>query len=293
VWAIARRDHGVISRSELLALGYSTYEIEHRLRTGRLHRQAWGVYSLGTPFITRPGEMMVAVKQCGPGTVLSHLTAAVRWTIWRLEPAAIHVTVPAHRNPRPSGIRVHRRELPEGAQALHERLPVTTVLQTLIDCAPDRARPELERMINQADARGLLRADALHDAVRGRVEPGARRICVILDEDAFVLTESELERLFVPIAIRAGLGKPLTQQWIGKYRYDFFFPEHDLVVEVDGLRYHRTPLQQRRDLEKEHALAALSLTCRRFSYWQVAKDPAYVEQILTPRARTPGRPRAA
>ena len=275
------------------ALGYSKEAILHRLRTGRLHRQARGVYSVGTPILTELGRLMVAIKQCGPGSALSHLTAAVRWAIWRLEPAAIHVTVPPNRNPRPSGVRVHRRELAEGGRTLHERLPITTPLQTLIDCAPNRARPELERMINQADARGLLRADALHEAVRGRSEPGARTIRAILDEDAFVLTESEAERLLVPIAIRAGLGKPLTQVRLAGYRCDFYFPEHALVVEVNGLRYHRTPLQQRRDLEREHALAKLSLTCRRFSYWQVAKDPRYVEQILTQRARRPDRPRAA
>ena len=292
-WELAERDHWVVTHAELIAVGYTASAIKHRLRKGRLHRQARGVYSVGTPVLSELGRLMVAIKQCGPGAVLSHLTAAVLWEIWRTAPAQVHVTVPPDRNPRPSGVRVLRRELPEGARTLRERVPLTTVLQTLIDCAPNRARPELERMINQADARGLLRADALHDAVRARTEPGARRICAILDEDAFVLTESELERLFVPIAIRAGLGKPLTQQWIGGYRHDFYFPVHDLVVEVDGLRYHRTPLQQRRDLEKEHALAALSITCRRFSYWQVARQPSYVEKTLRPRARRPDRPRAA
>ena len=168
VWALAERDHGIVTHAELVALGYTASAIKHRLRTGKLHRQARSVYSVGTPHITRLGELMVAIKQCGPGSVLSHLTAAVRWTIWRLEPAAIHLTVPPDRNPRPSGIRVHRRELPDGARTLHERLPITTVLQTLVDCAPNRSRPELERMINQADARELLRADRLHGAVRGR-----------------------------------------------------------------------------------------------------------------------------
>jgi very-short-patch-repair endonuclease len=97
----------------------------------------------------------------------------------------------------------------------------------------------------------------------------------------------------VPIAIRAGLGKPLTQQWIAGHRVDFYWPEHALVVEVDGLRYHRTPLQQRRDLEREHALAKREIACRRFSYWQLAKDEPYVKDVLTPPARTPDRPRAA
>jgi very-short-patch-repair endonuclease len=293
LWRLAARDHDIVSRKELRDLGYSESAIRHRLQIGKLHRKEWGVYSVGSPHITREGELMVAVKRCGPGSALSFLTAAVRYVIWRIEPAQIHVTVPRRANPAPDRIAVHRRDLPEGAITLHDGIPITTVLQTLIDTAPNRSRPELERMINQADSRDLLRVDVLHRSLAGRSEPGAGVLRAILDEDAFVLTDSEAERLLVPIALRAGLGKPQTQAWIAGYRVDFFWPEHGLVVEIDGLRYHRTPQQQRRDLEREHALAKLSLTCRRFSYWQVARDPGYVEGVLRLQARTPGRPRAA
>jgi very-short-patch-repair endonuclease len=293
VWAIARRDHDIVSRQELLALGYHRKAIEHRVASGRLHRQARGVYSVGSPHLTRRGELMVAIKRCGPGTVLSHLTAAVHWGIWRIEPSQIHVTVPRERNPRVGGIVVSRRDLRPDAATSHHRVPVTTVLQTLIDCAPNRSTREVERMINQADARNLLRADVLHEALEDRTEPGAVRMRGILDAEAFVLTESALEQAFVPIALRAGLGKPLTQYEIAGYRLDFYFPEDKLAVEVDGLTYHRTPLEQRRDLEKEHALAALGITCRRFSTWQVVRSPDYVERNVRPPARTPGRPRAA
>jgi predicted transcriptional regulator of viral defense system/very-short-patch-repair endonuclease len=290
-WALAKRDHDVVTRQELLGLGFTSKAIQHRLRRGRLHRKAPGVYAIGSPNLTPLQRLMVAIKRCGPGAVLSHLSAAVLWGLWKREPARIQVSVPAARNPRPSGVRVSRREAI--AATRHRGIPVTTVLQTLIDCAPGRSRAELERMINHADSRDLLHVRDLHAGVRGRSEPGAVLICGILDQDAFVLTDSEAEQLLVPIAVRAGLGKPLTQHEIAGYRVDFHWPEHALVVEVDGLRYHRTPLQQRRDLQREHALAKLQIVCRRFSYWQLAKEPAYVEGVLRPPARTPDRPRAA
>ena len=47
--------------------------------------------------------------------------------------------------------------------------------------------------------------------------------------------------------MRAGLPKPLTQQWLHGFRVDFYWPELGLVVETDGLRYHRTAAQQARD----------------------------------------------
>lgn len=246
---------------------------------------------LGAPHLTPLGELMVAVKRCGEGAVLSHLSAAVHWRVWTKTPPQIHVSVPIGRNPKAPGIQVHRRRRFESTR--HEGIPVSTVLQTLIDCA---AHSKIERLIDQADARNHLRADALRRRLEGRGEPGAAILRGILDRDAFVLTDSELERLFVPIALRAGLPKPLTQQTVKGYRVDFYWPELKLVVEVDGPRYHRTPLEQRRDIERQHALRKAEIECCRFTYWQVAEDPAYVETALAALrrpARTPGRPRAA
>lgn len=249
------------------------------------------MYSVGSPNLTKFGRWMVAIKGCGPGAVLSHLSAAVLWGIWRREGMRIEVTVPRQRNPRASGVKVYRRTVVE--ETKHHGIPVTTVLQTLIDCAPGLSRQQVERMINQADALDLLRADVLHEQLSGHVEPGALILRRILDADAFTLTDSVLEQLFIPIALRAGLPKPLTQQVVNGYKVDFYWPDLKLIVEVDGHRYHRTPLEQRRDLERTQAHEAALLTCRRFSYWQVAKEPDGVERRLRPLARTPGRPRAA
>lgn len=248
------------------------------------------MYAVGSPNLTPLQRLMVVVKRCGKGAVLSHLSAAVHWGLRSKEPPRPHVTVPAARNPRPSGVVVHRRD--DVAAVRHRSVPVTTVLQTLIDCAPLVSRPEAERLINQADARNLLRADRLREQLEGRLEPGAAILRGILDREAFVLADSELERLFVPIALRAGLPKPLTQQLVDGYRVDFYWPDLKLIVEVDGLRYHRTPLEQRRDLERAHAHKKSGHECGRFTCWQVAKDPGYVEAALRPSARRPGRPRA-
>jgi very-short-patch-repair endonuclease len=286
----------VIERGQLLAHGVTRHGISHRIRKGRLFPKARGVYAVGTPNLTRHGELMVAVLACGVDAVLSHLSAAVLWGIWRKEPGRIHVTVPAGRNPRPKEVKVYRRGLGPRETTKQRGIPVTTVLQTLIDCAPLLSRQQVERMINEADALNLLRADVLRQQLRGRSESGAVTIRAILERDAFTLTDSVLEQLFIPIALRAGLPKPLTQQVVNGYRVDFYWPDLKLVVEVDGLTYHRTPLDQRRDLERTQAHEDAGLTCRRFTYWQVAKDVATVEKRLAqlrPQARTPGRPRAA
>ena len=89
----------------------------------------------------------------------------------------------------------------------------------------------------------------------------------------------------------AGLPAPLTQQQVNGFRVDFFWPELGLVVEVDGLRYHRTAAQQTRDRRRDHAHAAAGLTPLRFTHRQVAFERASVETTLravvrrSPRAR--------
>ena len=99
-----------------------------------------------------------------------------------------------------------------------------------------------------------------------------------LDRRTFTLTDSILERHFLPIARRAGLSRPLTGQIINGYKVDFYWPELGLVVETDGLRYHRTPAQQARA-----PLCAIRCTRRRasrrcaFPRAQVVFEPSSVE----------------
>ena len=61
---------------------------------------------------------------------------------------------------------------------------------------------------------------------------------------------------------------------------DFFWPELGLVVETDGLRYHRTPAQQARDRVRDQAHAAAGLTPLRFTHAQVAFEPEHVQATL-------------
>src|SRR5690348_5542663 len=80
-WSLARSQHHVISRRQLLDLGFSSSAIEHRLDSGRLHRVHFGVYAVGHPVLTQYGRWMAAILACGDGAVLSHSSAAALWRI--------------------------------------------------------------------------------------------------------------------------------------------------------------------------------------------------------------------
>lgn len=288
LWAqvleVARKQHGAIARRQLLGLGFSSKAIRYAIAIGRLHPTPWrGVYAVGRPELTKYGTWRAALLSRGPYAVLSHDTAGALWEMWRPRDRLIHLSLPAVGQRREvDGMVVHRRRLRPRDLTFERGIPVTTPLRTVIDLAATCDRQAAERLVNDADARGLLRADTLHAALDDLGgQPGVPLLREILDPATFVLTESHLEQLFLPLVRRAGLPKPASQRRFGKTRVDFYWPELNLVVEVDSLRYHRTQLQQRADRERDHAHLLAGRTCRRFTYHQVAHDPDHAVAILT------------
>jgi hypothetical protein len=109
IWALAREQHWVVTRAQLLELGLGSKAIRHRLRIGRLHPLMRGVYAVGRAEVDSHGRWMAAVLACGPFALLSHHSAAALLRIRKERPGPIDVVVPDHVARRRPGIRVHRR----------------------------------------------------------------------------------------------------------------------------------------------------------------------------------------
>jgi very-short-patch-repair endonuclease len=286
-WDLAARQHGVVTRAQLLQLGYSSDAIHHRIGSGRLHPVWSGVYAVGRPQLTRYGRWMAAVLSCGGAAALSHESAGALCGIREDAGGEIHVSVPAHVNRRREGLVVHRRaRLTANDVNRHRGIPVTSPALTIIDLATRVPRDEVEAAINEADKRGLIDPETLRVAlVELGGQRGARVVRDILDRHTFRLTDSQLERRFLPIAQRAGLATPETRRYVNGFKVDFFWPELGLVVETDGLRYHRTPAQQARDRLRDQTHAAAGLASLRFTHAQVRFEPRHVEATLRRVAR--------
>ena len=151
----------------------------------------------------------------------------------------------------------------------------------MIDLGTCLSTAQLEAAVNEADKRDLIDPEALRAVVERRPRlHGVRALRRILDRRTFVLTDSELERRFLSLARRAGLPRPHAGSYLNGYKVDFFWPELGLVVETDGLRYHRTPAQQARDRERDQAHAAAGMTPLRFTHSQVTQQPDRVAATL-------------
>lgn len=279
---LARGQHGVVSRAQLAGLGLSPAAIRHALAVGRLRRVHRGVYALGPLPLTNHGLWMAAVIACGERAVLSHTSAAVLWRIQPVRRGPAHVTVPAWATRRPPWVTVHRRtHLVSRDTTGRHRIPVTTPLCTLVDLASMLERGPLERAINQADTLGLITPDRLRAGVeRMGPRPGLKKLRETLDCRRFRLTRSELERIFLPMAKRVGLPLPQTKLHVNSFEVDFYWADLGLVVETDGLRYHRTPAQQAADRIRDQTHTAAGMTQLRFTHDQIAFEKDYVEGVL-------------
>lgn len=281
-WELARRQHGVLARSQLLDLGFTKSGIEHRLRAGRLHPLRTGVYAVGRPQITRNGRWMAAVLACGEEAMLSHRSAAALWGFGEEHPDYIEISARRHHKVRRIGLRVHDRAgLWNRDVAAHRGIPVTSPVRTFLDLATVTGPKTIERAINDADKLDVIDADSLRRALEDYPgQPGIRLLRHVLDKDTFRLSDDELERLFRPLAAAAGLPAPLTKVMVDEFEADFFWPELGLVVETDGWRYHRTPSAQTRDALRFQRHVASGLTPLRFSHYQVKYEPRHVVDIL-------------
>jgi Transcriptional regulator, AbiEi antitoxin len=280
---LAARQHGNVTRAQLLRLDVSANAIAHRARSGRLHRVFTGVYAVGRPPTTPLERAAAAVLAGGPGAVLSHGAAASLWGLhkrWRTPLEVIATS--ARRHP---GIVVHRSSTlgPEDATR-HFGIPVTSPARTIFDVAPGLSDRALARAVNDARLAGhlwLADLDAL--MVRFPWHPTTKRLKRFTDAGEKP-TRSEFEDAFKAFAVRYALPRPLINHDVNGREVDVLFPHQGLIVELDGYEYHgdRASFERDRDHDAEALQAGLRtvrLTWERFE-GQPAKEARRLKAIL-------------
>ncbi len=282
-WELAGRQHGVVARRQLLALGFNAREIEHRVARGRLYLVMRGVYAVGWPRLTPKRRWMASVLACGDEALLSHCSAAALWEIGTERRGVVDVSVMRRAELKRRGLRVRGRPSLEAERVIsNDGIPVTTPVQTLIDLSTELVPIRIERAVNEADKRDLIDPETLRAELDGYVgEPGVKVLRAILDKRTFRLSDSDLEILFRPIAMEAGLPPPITKEVVNGFEVDFFFPDLGLVIETDGLRYHRTPSTQTRDARRDRAHTLAGMTPLRFTHYEIKYEARKVRAELS------------
>jgi very-short-patch-repair endonuclease len=216
---------------------------------------------------------MAAVKACGAGSLLAGRAAAHLFRLLRRPPSLPEVRCATERRVR--GVRTQRVRRTELIDRTAWRgIPVTTVPRTLVDLATVLEEDELARAVHQAEVRHLTTPEQVEQVLDRRHNwPGARTLRRVLWGEVPV-SLSRLESRFLDRLREAGHPLPETNKPVGGRRVDCRWPEHRLTVELDSYRYHHTRHAWEQDRRREREARARGDEFRRYTWADVAEDPA-------------------
>ncbi|MFN9952299.1 MAG: type IV toxin-antitoxin system AbiEi family antitoxin domain-containing protein [bacterium] len=152
---------GSVTTGQAGTVGVSSMALVMMARRGTLERVSRGVYRL-VDFPVQPlaQYMQATLWPYGHRGILSHETALSLHELSDVDPAKVHITVPAAfrvQRAIPGYLVVHHAGLsPEDVTRL-EGMPITSVVRTIRDCIREHLGPALlTPAIQQARMRGLL-----------------------------------------------------------------------------------------------------------------------------------------
>ncbi|HEX7290113.1 MAG TPA: type IV toxin-antitoxin system AbiEi family antitoxin domain-containing protein [Conexibacter sp.] len=281
--AIAARQHGVVTRGQLLDAGLTSRMVQARVASGQLLPLHRGVYAVGHAQLRLEGRWLAAALAAGPGAVLSHRSAAALHGLRESEAADVTTT----RRVQVRGVVIHRTTA-LGTEDLTTRrgVRVTTVARTLVDLAAILPPAQTAKLLRETDRLGRLNAAALEAALeraKGRGEAGRRALRAALEQHqrhATSLTRSELEDRFLALLAAEDLPRPLTNHLVLGMKVDAVWPEHRLAVELDGWAFHHDRASFEEDRARSARLTIAGWTPLRFTHAHVVEHPAEVAATL-------------
>ncbi|MCE0486028.1 type IV toxin-antitoxin system AbiEi family antitoxin domain-containing protein [Ornithinimicrobium sediminis] len=290
--ALARRQHGVISRAQALECGLTDSAILHRVTTGRWQRLHRGVYLTHSGDISWHARACAAVLRSGRDAVLALGAAAYLWGLQERPPSVIPVAVPVDRAVvRAVGTRVRRRRHLDTATL--RGLPVTSAAQTVVDLAGEpgcRADHAVALVARVVQLRRCTADDLMHE-LEGRRAHRHRVVLRAALGDVASGVESVAEHRYARDVERAhGLPTFVRQSRVcpgeGLDRRDFECLEFGVVVEVDGGRWHTGTVIQA-DRRRDRGTAADGKVTLRAGWDDVTQRPCEVavDVALTLRQR--------
>jgi hypothetical protein len=277
---LAARQHGIVSRNQLLALGLDADRIAYRVEVGRLHRLYRGVYAVGHVRLTQRGRWLAAVVACragGGNSALSHRAAGRLHGILRSAPSNPIDVIATHAH-QVRGVRCHRgRGLHPHDITVVDAIPVTTVHRTFLDLAevmhPLRLFDALELSIRlqRFDLTEIHAMIARNPGCHG-LKPLQEQLAGLTGTPAWLDSRLEAEFLF-QLRQHPDLPEPLTHQVVEGEPVDFYWPEHRLVVEIDGDKYHSLPQDRLDNSRRDRKLKLAGYTVLRVSELELKTEP--------------------
>ncbi len=246
--------------------------------SGGLWRVRRGVYADARSPMTPRGHLFAATLTFTPTRhpFFSHRTAAALLGLRQLSVGQLELTIVADHTPRRPPLRIHRvGEAPPAEEIVtRDGLKVSSAHRVLVELAARETPDELNRLITAAarkrllDPRRLQRTLAHH---AGTAAIGALRAALAAYRPT-PADKSGFEREFAQwITTDPRIPPPERNVHLGGWELDFYWPDHGVVAETDGERYHMLPTDRERDYRKDawlqrHRIAVLRVGEFRFQH---------------------------
>jgi hypothetical protein len=279
--------HGVFSRAQAIEAGFTARMITRRLMSDRWASADRAVYrATATPV---SWELTVMAACLGGPAVASHRSAARLWRFPGFHSAPAEVTAYRHRRRRAPTVVWHEsRYLTEmrDTTVLH-CIPTTSATRTIIDLSSVATMQEIEIALDDACHRGLTTTTRVAnemDRMQRLIGTGRIRSVLELKVADGAPAESPLESRTAMILRSSGLPLPTPQfevfdgaTFVG--RVDFAWPDHRVVLEVDGFSVHGDRQAWDRDLERRSRLATAGWRVHHVTHSRLAHPVGIIAEL--------------
>src|SRR4051794_7860175 len=210
---LARGQHGLVGRAQLIAAGVTKMAIEHRLASQRLRRIHRCVYATGHAELSADAWAMAGVLRAGDEATLSTGSAAHRWGMLRSGPNRIEVIVPRERR-QLREVRFHYGRIEPDEVTTLRGIPITSVSRTIFDLAGTTTPQRVAAAMKEAEVLRLTDRLSIPDLLaRYPSRPGTKILRALMGE-SLPRTRSEIELVFFEFLVARDLPLPETNVWL-------------------------------------------------------------------------------
>ena len=223
-----------------------------------------GVYAVVFGEIT-PQQRWRAATLTTPTSVLSHFSAAARYSIYRHGHSIQSITRPGDSGMRQTNLLVVHHSLTlAGDTVLRQGMRITTAERTIIDLSPaldDRAQRKMVREALRIKVTSVPSLDAAiqkHHSRRGTAT--LRALTTFYSLLQLERCKSDAEAYAMELLAIAKRPLPDVNKKVNELESDLSWPAHKLIIEIDGPQFHRDKLE---DAHKTASWEAADWTVRR------------------------------
>lgn len=290
---VAAAQEGLVTTGQLRAAGLSREAVSRWVKTGRLYPVLRTVFALGHRASGPRARLRAVVLACGPGTVISHRSAAWLLGLRETNPVVVDVICPGQAGRKVDGIRVHVVPYPAPSEVRTAYgIPCTTVARTFVDLAGSSGVEKLREAVERAATGKKLDIAAVEAVLaNGPRRRGAPCLRGVLDEwrpvaetARYSTVRSLFEAKLLPLIAAAGLPIPQVNARVHTaervLEVDLLWPEQRFVVEADSRRHHAIEVAFERDHKRTRELVAADYRVLRVSWREAEREPDAVFAVI-------------